>query len=382
MSSQPLIVTPVRSKADRKTFLDLPYRLYKGEAAWHPPLRFERADHLNPAKNPSAASVQRELFIARRGGKPVGRIAALINAVHIERHNDGAGHFGFFDCEANVETGLALLKTAEDWLRVKGYIKIIGPTSHSVNEESGLLVDGFEYPPILMMPYGRADYQEMVDQAGYKKAIDLLAFKAELAAGYPRPKMTQSMVAMSHKDPAISFRILDKSRFEDEVRLAMRIFNDAWSENWGFIPFTDEQIGHLAAELKPILFTEGFRIGMINGEPVAFIAMLPNVNEAARDLNGKLLPFGWAKLVTRLKVSGVKTSRIPLMGLRKEYQNSRQGLAIVARLCEDVFAAGRVAGFTHCELSWILETNKSMIRICEQASAVPYKTYRMYEKAL
>jgi hypothetical protein len=162
----------------------------------------------------------------------------------------------------------------------------------------------------------------------------------------------------------------------------MNIFNDAWSENWGFLPFSDDQIDHMAKEIRPLIFDNGLWIGYIDEQPAAFIWMVPDLNELTSGLDGKLLPFGWAKLAWRLKVSGTKQARIPLMGLRKAHQNTRKGLALVAQLCETVFAAGRDRGFSHCELSWILEDNNPMIKICEEASASPYKTYRMYEKNL
>jgi len=167
-----------------------------------------------------------------------------------------------------------------------------------------------------------------------------------------------------------------------EVQLGMDSFNDAWSDNWGFVPFSQDQIEHMAKEIRPLMFKEGLWVGEIKGMPVAYIWMIPDLNEAIDGLNGKLFPLGWASLINRLKIKGVKQARIPLMGLRKEWHNTRKGLAIVAQLCETVFEAGRKKGFTHCELSWILEDNAGMIRICEQASAVAYKTYRMYEKQL
>jgi len=240
----------------------------------------------------------------------------------------------------------------------------------SVNEECGLLIDGFETPPVVMMPYGRKDSQAMIEGAGFNKAIDMFAYQAELAAGYPRPRQTQMMVKMADKDPDIVIRPMRGGKFMDEVQIVMDIFNDAWSDNWGFVPFSQAQILHIAKEMRPIIFKEGLWVGEIKGEPVAYI------------LDGKLFPFGWAKLINRLKIKGVTQARIPLMGLRKEWHNTRKGLAIVAKLCETVFEAGRQKGFTHCELSWILEDNAGMIRICEQASAIPYKTYRVYEKAI
>ena len=177
-------------KTQLKHFLGVPYDLYRGQGAWHPPLRFERSHQISRSKNPNAHDLDRQLFIARRGSDVVGRIAAFINPQHRERYQDEAGHFGYFDCEADEATGAALLQAAEVWLRNKGVKKIIGPSSHSVNEESGLLVDGFEYPNVLMMPYGRPDYMEMIDKAGFQKAIDLLAYRADLASGFtPGPFM-------------------------------------------------------------------------------------------------------------------------------------------------------------------------------------------------
>lgn len=382
MSSHALEIIEAQTPKYLKLFLDLPYELYRGQAHWHPPLRFERKEQLSQKKNPIATDLDRQLFLAFRDGRAVGRIAAFINPAHQAFHNDSAGHFGYFDCEENPETGKALLSIAETYLKSKQATKMIGPTSHSTNEESGLLIDGFDAPPVLMMPYGRPDYQAMFDAFGFSKAIDLLAYQADLHAGYPRPKMTQAMVKYAQSQPSITFRSMDKSRFREEVDLAMEIFNDAWSENWGYIPFTQAQINHMASEMKPLIHADGFRVGMIDGEAVAFIWMIPNLNEAIRDLDGKLFPFGWAKLVTRLKITGVKTARIPLMGIKKKYQSQRAGLSVIASLCEDVFETGRARGYTHCELSWVLETNKSMRKICEQASAVPYKTYRMYEKSI
>jgi len=380
MSSSLIEILEANSKAQVKAFLDVPYSLYQGQANWRPPLRFERKEQLSQKKNPIAAGLDRQLFIAKRGEDVVGRIAAFINPDHRALYNDDAGHFGYFDCEENSETGQALLAAAMSFLKSKGAVKMIGPASHSTNEESGLLIDGFDTPPVLMMPYGRPDYPKMFDDFGLEKAIDLLAFDADLHAGYPRPKMTQAMVKYAKTNPSITFRSMDMSRFREEVDMAMDIFNDAWSENWGYIPFTPEQINHMAAEMKPLIHADGFRVGLIDGEPAAFIWMIPNLNEAIRDLDGKLFPFGWAKLIKRLKITGVKTARIPLMGIKKKYQSQRAGLAVIASLCEDVFETGRKRGYTHCELSWVLETNKSMRKICEQASAVPYKTYRMYVK--
>ncbi len=382
MPSSNIDIVSAGNPKDEAAFLELPYTLYKGEPAWRAPLRFERKEQFSPKKNPALHHITRELFLAKRGGEIVGRIAAFINHAHEAHHNDGAGHFGYFDCEADPQTGRALMAAAQGWLKAQGCLKMVGPAQWSVNEECGLLVDGFDTPPVVMMPYGRPDYQAMIEAAGLSKATDMYAFQADLNAGYPRPKQTQMMVKLAERDPDIVVRPMRSGKFMDEVQLVMDIFNDAWSENWGFVPFSQDQIEHMAKEIRPIMFKEGLWVGEIKGKPAAYIWMIPDLNEAVAGLDGKLLPFGWATLINRLKVKGVKQARIPLMGLRKEWHNTRKGLAIVAQLCETVFEAGRQKGFTHCELSWILEDNAGMIRICEQASATAYKTYRMYEKEL
>lgn len=371
-----------KNKKQLQAFLNVPYDIYRGQAAWHPPLRYERAHQISTLKNPHAKGLTRQLFIARRGTEIVGRIAAFLNPQHRELYQDEAGHFGYFDCEADQDTGAALLQQAEAWLISKGVKKIIGPTSHSVNEESGLQISGFSYPNVLMMPFGRPDYADMIDRAGFKKAIDLLAYKSDLVEGFTRTRFMKRLSKIFDEDDGLTVRQLDTSRFEDEVALVMSIFNDAWSENWGFVPMTDAQISHSAKELKPIIFPEGYRLAMIDGEPAAFIWMIPNINEAVRDLDGRLFPFGWAKLINRLKRNKIKSGRIPLMGLRKEHQNTKRGLAALARICEEVLVAGADKGFEYCELSWILEDNKGMRTICDQASAKVYKTYRMYEKII
>ena len=383
MLSSSIEIVPVEGKAMVRRFLAVPDAVYAGDDNWRPQLHFERAAHLDPSKNPGAAKFEnRQLFLAVRDGRDIGRIAAFINPAHDQYSNANDGFFGFFDCLPEAELGGALLSAAENWLRGRKVNKVFGPSQWSVNEECGLLIDGFETPPVVMMPHGQPAYQAMIEERGFTKATDMFAFQAELAAGYPRPKMTQMMVKAAERNKDIVIRPMRPSKFLDEVNVVMGIFNDAWSDNWGFIPFSDNQITHMAKEIKPIMFKEGMWVGEYKGEPIAYIWMIPDLNEAIRDLNGSLFPFGWAKLLWRLKVNGVKQARIPLMGLRKEFHNTRTGLSIVASLCETVFEAARQKGFTHCELSWILEDNPGMISICEQASAVAYKTYRMYEKTL
>lgn len=379
--SSSITIQKAESPEEHRLFLGLPYEIYKNHPQWRAPLRFERADQLSLKKNPGAPE-NRVFFLAFRGGQAVGRIAAFVNEKHNEHYADKTGFFGYFDCIEDDDIAMGLLKSAQDWLLSQGMTDIVGPAQWSVNEECGLLVRGFDEPPVVMMPFGRPDYQKYMASDGFEKAVDMFAFQAELAAGYPRSKFLSSLLKYAERNKTISWRPLKPKVFKDEVALIMDIFNDAWSDNWGFLPFSDEQIDHMAKEIKPLIFKEGLWIGYIDDEPVAFICMIPDLNEVTHGLNGKILPFGWAKLIWRLKVKGPKQARIPLMGLRKGHQNTRKGLALIAQLCETVFIEGRKKGFTHCELSWILEDNTGMIGICEEAAAKNYKTYRMYKKAL
>ncbi|CAM3789844.1 hypothetical protein [Litorimonas haliclonae] len=380
MSNQFNIIS-VETAVDKQRFLSVPYSIYKEDPFWRAPLRFERKEQLDPEKNPGAPT-NRRLFLAVSGDEVVGRIAAFTLDKHDSHHQDNTGFFGYFDCISDEAIAKELLGAAENWLKEIGRGRMVGPSQWSVNEECGLLIDGFETPPAVMMPHGRADYQTYCEDFGLSKAVDMFAYQAELSAGYPRSKFLQSLLSYAERNKSIHWRHLDKIKFRAEVDLVMDIFNDAWSENWGFLPFSDDQIEHMAKEIKPLIFEKGLWVGYIDDEPAAYIWMIPDLNELTQGLDGKLLPFGWAQLVWRLKVSGARQARIPLMGLRKAHQNTRKGLALVAQLCEQVFEAGREKGFTHCELSWILEDNAGMIGICEEASATRYKTYRMYEKKI
>jgi len=377
-----LTIRDVNSRADRKAFLRVPYTLYMDDPAWHPPLRLERAMQINSKHNKLMSAITPKLFLAERAGKIVGRIAAFTNAMHHAAHDPEEGFFGFFDCIDDADVARALIVAAETHLSSLGQNRIVGPAQWSVNEEVGLLIDGFDHPNVLLMSYGKPYYQQHLEAAGYSKAVDMLAFQAALHEGYPRPSMTRRMVQLSERSPELTFRDLDKSNFKAEVARAMAIYNDAWSDNWNALPYTPEQVTALASELKPLMFKGGFRFAELSGEPVAFGVMLPDLFEAIADARGRLNPVTAFKALRRVTGKKVKQARVPLMGLMKEHHNTKLGLAAVARICEDLFEAGRQRGFTHCELSWILEDNHSMIRICEQASAVPYKTYRMYGKTL
>jgi len=362
-------------------FLSLPYKLYAGEPNWRAPLRMERKAQLGD-NNPTKDAISARFFVARQDSKPVGRVAAFINAAHDQVHGKDTAFFGYLDCERDPDLADSLLNAAKDWARSQGRTQLRGPAMWSVNEEVGLLIDGFDHPPAVMMPYGNPFYVDAVARNGFEKSIDLYAYLADLTDGAPDIKLVRRLCDKAEADPGLTWRAMNKSDFLGDVRLAREIFNDAWSENWGFIPFSEHQFTHMAKEMRPIMFGDGFQIGFIDDEPAAFIWMIPDLNEAVRGLNGHLLPFGWAKLLWRLKTKKVTKGRVPLMGLKRKFHKGRRGVALTTKICSQAFDAGKAQGFEQCELSWILEDNRSMNGICEMVGAEKYKTYRMVEASL
>ena len=362
-------------------FVSLPYSLYRGEPNWRAPLRMERNVQISQ-KNPAVRAITPHFFVARRNGRPVGRIAAFINRAHDTLHGQDVAFFGYFDCEHSAHLSDGLLNAAKRWARDQGRTKLIGPAMWSVNEEVGLLVDGFDHPPAVMMPYGHPHQVEAIERNGFSKAIDLYAYNADLSQGAPKGRLAEGLRAKAESDPGLTWRPMNTKDFMGDVRMAREIFNDAWSENWGFIPFFEEQFGHMAKEMKPIMFDTGFQIGFIDGEAATFIWMIPDLNEVVKGLDGRLLPFGWVKLLYRIKAKKVRKGRVPLMGLKRKFHKGRRGVALTTKICSDAFDAGQAQGFTECELSWILEGNRSMSAICELVGADLYKTYRMVEATL
>lgn len=367
-------------QADRD-FLTLPYTLYAGQPSWRAPLRFERKAQLSD-KNPTRATITAKFFVARRDGEAVGRIAAFINTAHDDIHGVGTAFFGYFDCGDDPALADALLEIAKTWAREQGRTYLRGPAMWSVNEEVGLLVDGFNHPPAVMMPYGHPYQVAAIERNGFEKATDLFAYLADLTNGAPDTRLVKALCKKAETDAGLTWRSMNKRDFMGDVKMAYDIFHDAWSDNWGFIPFSEKQFTHMAKEMRPIMFGPGFQIGFIDGEPATFIWMIPDLNEVVKGLNGHLLPFGWAKLLWRIKAKKVTKGRVPLMGLKRKFHKGRRGVALTTKICSEAFDAGQAQGFTQCELSWILEDNSSMTGICEMVAAEKYKTYRMVEAIL
>jgi hypothetical protein len=375
-----LSLRAVERPAEDDAFVRLPWAIYRDDPAWIPPLLMERREHLDPRKNPFFETAETRFWLALRDGRPVGRISAQVNRAYLEKHRDATGHFGMLEAEDSAETFQALLGAAEDWLRAQGMRRALGPFNLSINEECGLLVDGFEHPPSMLMGHARPYYATRLEALGYRKAKDLICYHYD--ADRELPPTVAHLLGKTARAERLKVRPLDFSRYEADLATIMDIFNDAWSDNWGFVPMSQAELRHMAKALKPIVRSQSIAIAELDGQPVAMAIGLPNVNEAIADLDGRLLPFGWAKLLWRLKVKTPKSARVPLMGVRKAYHGSLLGAALAIAVIESIWRAQKAIGVEGGELSWILEDNLPMRRMIEQFGGVAYKTYRVYERGL
>ncbi len=376
-SSQNLRVVKVEGRDALNDFIQLPWSLYADDPMWVPPLVLERRMHLSP-KNPYFEHAEYCSWIICRAGQAVGRISAQIDRLHIERYQDATGFFGMLEGENNRQTFHMLLTTAEKWLLKRGMQRISGPFNLSINQELGLLVEGFDTPPSMMMGHAHPYYSDRILENGYQKEKELLAYI--INADFKMPTTVKRILART-KDK-IHIRRLNKSDFVNELAVIRDIFNDAWSQNWNFVPFTDAEFQHLGKDLKMLADEELVKIAEIDGQPVAFIVVLPNINEAIRDLNGRLLPFGWLKMLWRLKIKYPTTARIPLMGVRCQFHDSLMGAALAFGVIAAVQTRALELGIKKVELSWILEDNTGMRNIIESITGRVYKTYRIYSKSL
>ena len=381
MTSTDIEIRPVATAADRTVFMRLANAIYADDPNYVAPLEFELGARLDPAKNPSLKDAPHQLWIAYKNGAPAGRIGAIINPGHLARHHDQTGHFGFLECIDDAEVFRGLMETAANWVSAQGMDNIAGPFNFSVNEECGLLVDGFDTPPYFMMPHGRPYYAQHLERLGFQKAMDMHALEYYPVRQFI-PEKRQRFVEKALAKPNVSIRTLNASDLLGDVRTIIDIYNDAWSDNWGFIPFTEQHAKHMASELKPVIQKHNVVLCYYNDEPAAFGLVLPNMNRVIHDFNGKLLPFNWAKLLWRLKVKGVDQSRMPLMGVRKKLHKKPVGAAFAYKIIDMVNSANIDHGVTHSELSWILENNESMLNMLTEMGGKIYKTYRIYRKEL
>ena len=373
-------VVDVTITEGRKDFLRLPLRLYRGQPGYAPALLLERAAAIDPRKNPYFKHAEVALFVAYRGNEAVGRISAQIDRLAQGRHGHDLGHFGSIDAIDDPAVYRALFSAAEAWLTQRGVTRVQGPFSLTINEETGLMIDGFKSRPMLMMAYHPPYAAARVEALGYAKAKDTIAYDYDVTTAPPIEN--QKLIDRAHADLAIKLRHLDMKHYRRDLDVILGIFNDAWADNWGFVPMTEDEIAHTAHEMKPIILPDMVWIAEVDGEPASMIVCLPNVLEATADLDGRILPFGWAKLLWRLKVAGLKSSRVPLFGLRKKWHRSPYGAAIIFMLLDQLRLHGVKHKIDRSELSWILEDNTTIRKIIQRVGGRAYKTFRVYEKRL
>ncbi|SFW11164.1 N-acetyltransferase [Nitrosovibrio sp. Nv17] len=370
-------VRPVTGRHGMKAFIDVPWRIYADDPMWVPPLRLERRFHFSRF-NPFFRHGEWQAWVAYRDGQPAGRISAQIDRLHRQRYGGDTGHFGLLEGIEDVEVFAALLRVAETWLTARDTRRVSGPFNLSINQECGVLVDGYETPPMVMMPHSRPWYGRLLEAQGYRGQKDLLAYWVETDR-----ELTRLMRAVIERFAGqIRLRTLRRGRFAEEMGILRDIFNDAWSENWGFVPFTEAEFAELGSSLRLLVPDEFIRIAEVDGMPAAFMAGLPNLNEIFAKLDGRLFPLGWAHMIRSLRSGSVRTGRIPLMGVRKQFQNSPLGMALAITMIDAPRQAALSRGIRAVELSWILEDNLPMRGILDHLGCREYKRYRIYGKTL
>jgi hypothetical protein len=377
VSAAPLRVAKSEGRGDLRRFVDLPWRLYAGDPCWVPPLRkqvLELLDLRHPFYRDGAA--EREVFLARRGGRVVGRIVAILNRAYNAFHQDRAGFFGFFECEDDQAAAGELLAAAADWLRGKGCDCMLGPVNPSTNYEAGLLVEGFDTPPTVMMTYNPRRYQELLEATGLEKAKDLFAYLSEVHPA-SLDRLAKFAERTSKREPELESRSVDMRRFHEEVAQVRAIYNSAWEKNWGFVPASDAEFAVLARELKPLVDPDLVRLSFFAGEPAGFLLALPDVNPALAVLNGSLwnpIRLLRASIVGRRKVG----LRLITMGVKEQHRlRGIEGVMFYEGL-----KAALDNGYAWCEYSWILEDNELAKRTVRLMDAKLSKVYRIYGKAL
>ena len=377
-----LNIRPVCSKAEKKAFIELAYRLNLSDPNWVPELKMEERGLITPGKNPWFEHGEAQFFLAWRDGRsePVGRISAQIDQLVLEHMGAGIGQWGFLEAE-DEQAAHALLGAAEAWLRDKGMTRSMGPFSLGIWDKPGLLIKGFDHPPMVMMGHNKAAYEAWVEQAGYHGIKDLLTY--DVAVDKPFPPIVQRIVSAGEKNSRIRIRRINKKKFDEEAALILNILNEAWSENWGFIPLTDSEIAYAGKKLKPIVLEDMILVAEYDGEPVAFMIALPDINEFIIDLKGADSPIALLKLLWRLKKMRPKGGRVPLMGVLKKLHATRLASQLAFMMIEYIRRAGNGHyGITRAEVGWVLDDNGPMISIAEAIESRNNRVYRIYEKAL
>jgi len=370
-----LDVRPVRTRRDLRRFIKLPWRLYSTGSPWVAPLLSERRSHLDRGRNPFFEHAEAEYFLASRDGVPVGRITAHIDFRLNEVQQNTWGLFGFLECENRPETAAALLSTAEQWLRARGCDRMVGPMDFTLNHECGLLVEGHDRAPQILENWHHPYYAALVEGAGLTKVMDLVKYELFLHEVSDMLPVFFELAGRLEPEHGVTLRHMRKRDIGAEIRRFSEVYHSAWERNWGFVPFTDREIGYHAKELKPILDENWAVICEKDGEPVGVALAIPDYNEVLAKLDGRLLPFGWVSaLRDRRKIRSV---RVWALGVKPEYQH----LGVAAGLYVEYLRVAKRTRVTRGEMGWILETNEAMNRGMEAMNGRVVKRYRLYERS-
>ncbi|MEQ8309118.1 MAG: N-acetyltransferase [Sphingopyxis sp.] len=381
----PVTIHPVKNKDELREFVELAFRLNRGDPAWVPPLKSEVYGLLTPGKNPWFEHGKAQLFLARRRGRTVGRISAHIDALALAQPPEqgmgpGTGNWGLIEAE-DEDSAAALIAAAEGWLHEQGMTRALGPLSISIWDEPGLLIEGFETPPTIMLGHNSPLYRAWIEAAGYRPVKQLRNFAVDIVDGFP--PLVNRIVAAGEKNDRIRIRRVDKRKFDAEARLIMGILNDAWSDNWGFVPLTDSEIAYIGKKLKDIVFEDLIRVAELDGEAVAFMIVLPDINQLLIDMEGSLLPFNWARLLWWLRKPRSRRLRVPLMGVVKKLQNSRMASTLAFMMIEFIRRDGVASyGAEQGDIGWVLDDNQGMNAVAAAINARVNRVYQIYDKAL
>jgi hypothetical protein len=374
MTKQELRVDEVRNKRDLMTFIRFPWKIYQGDRYWVPPLIKDQLQKFSPG-HPFLSHSEMTLFLAYRAGEIVGRIAGIIDHHYVEFHQEKVGFFGFFESIHDREVSEALFSRVRDWLKERGMERMIGPTNPSTNDECGLLVDGFDSSPCLMMPYNPLYYPSLLEEFGLKKAKDLYAYLLEKST-FSMDRLARITERLVKTEPKLRVRPINLRPLDEELKIVKEIYNQAWSKNWGFVPLTEAEIDDLAKNLKRLVVPDLLLFGYWEDEPVGFSVSLPDYNQVLKHLDGKLGPLGILKFLYFSRK--IKIIRVMLLGVKHSFQKRGvEGLLYI-----ETFKRGIAKGYVGAECSWILEDNILMQRGIEAMGGKHYKTYRIYETNL
>ncbi|WP_390583740.1 N-acetyltransferase [Erythrobacter sp. MTPC3] len=385
MTDAKISIEAIHDKKGRTRFVDLGRAFASRLQNSVPQLRSEQLELVDPDKNPFFEHARAQFYIAHRGGKPVGRISAHIDELALDMPPEqgfgpGTGMFGYFDAEDEA-VGSALLTRAEEWLKGQGMTRAVGPISMSVWEEPGLMVKGQDHPPMVMMGHHPSEYQQMIEGAGYKPAKSLYTYDLDISGDFS--PLIQRIVKSGRRNERITLRKVNKKRWDEDAAIILDILNDAWSDNWGFVPLTPAEVAHTGVKLKPIIHEDLNMIAEVDGRPVAFMLTFPDLNDILARIDGKLFPLGWFRLLRWLRNPKGADMRVPLMGVLKAVQNSRLASQLAFMMISDIkTVANENYASVRGELGWVLDDNQGMNAIADTIGSTINSEYIIYEKPL